>query len=89
MPSLRQLGYRTRCAQPSPLLAMAERAQLRPRPLCRAFPREGHWIMRCPVCGGEDGAYIEPGMVTWTTLCSRGEYSILEMHALLVAGVAA
>ena len=87
--ALRGLGYLVRRGAPSPLLAMAERAGLRPRPMNRMVPRDGTWILRCPLCGVEDGAFIEPGMVAWTSLCSRGEYGILEMHAVLVAGVAA
>lgn len=88
-PTLRKLGYLVRTGAPSPIVGMLARAGLRPRPLNRAVPREGHWIATCPICGREDAAYVEPGMVTWTALCTRGEMGILELHALLVVGMAA
>jgi hypothetical protein len=88
-PGLRRLGYRVRLARPDGLLAMLERAQLRPRPLCRAFPQEGHWIATCPLCGAEDGMYVEPDRMTWTTLCRPGEFGLLELHAVLLTGAAA
>lgn len=88
-PTLRRFGYLVRVGQPSPLLAMLERAGLRPHPLNRLRPAAGHWIANCPICGAEDGAYVEPGMVTWTAGCTRGEFGIFELHALVTGTVAA
>lgn len=88
-PALRRFGYLVRVGAPSPLIAMLERAGLRPHPLNRVEPRAGHWAATCPLCGREDGLYVEPGMAAWTAGCIRGERSIFELHAVLIAGAAA
>jgi hypothetical protein len=83
MPSLRSLGYRVRVARPGPIIDMLERAGLRPHPWNRVEPRSGHWSSTCPICGEEDGLYVEPGLDTWTASCTRGEFGVLELHAVM------
>jgi len=91
-PSLRRLGYRVRLARPdSPIVAMLERAGLRPRPLNRAYPRDGHWLAGCPSCGRDDALFVDPNGMSWMTTCGcvRGEAGAFELFAFLMAGTAA
>jgi hypothetical protein len=85
-PKLRRLGYRVRVGPQSPLLAMLDRAECRMRPMNRLYPSSGHWIGRCPICGAEDRAYVEPGLTEWSTTCgcSPRPGGLLELHAALI-----
>jgi hypothetical protein len=86
-PSLRRLGYLVRVGRPSPILGMLGRAELRPRPLNRAFPGSGHWVADCPTCGRADALFVEPDRSSWSTSCGcvRGEAGAFELFAILMA----
>ena len=88
-PTLRRFGYLVRVGAPSPILAMLERAGLRPHPLNRVEPRAGHWVADCPMCGNESGLYVGPDQASWTATCVRGEFTIFELHAVLIGAATA
>jgi hypothetical protein len=87
-PTVRRFGYLEDAQRHSPLILMLERAELRPRPLNRLYPRDGHWTATCPICGAADGLFVDPGMATWAATCTRGEFTIFELHSILLTGTA-
>lgn len=62
-----------RCGVDTPpdtiLFRLLAHAGLRCRPLNRASPRAGHWILDCPRCHATDAVWIWPGGAVLNTTC--------------------
>lgn len=88
--AMRRRGYRLRAPRLDPVLALLVRAGVRPRPLNREHPLDGHWIAACPWCSAEDVLYVEPDGKTWSTRCTCSPGGgLLELHAALLVGALA
>ena len=60
-------------------------AGVRYRPLNRARPVDGHWILDCPECGAVDALWVNPGGQTFETTCAcwTGTGGVIAMYHLM------
>lgn len=70
--------------RPVGLLPILADAGVRMRPLNRVYPKHGHWIGDCPRCGKEDGLWVEPGGLQFSTTCKCESGGLVALFRLLL-----
>lgn len=61
---------------------------VRPRPMNRADPLAGHWVVDCPSCGWSGAIWIAPRWHSFEALCGcwKGRGDVFAFYHLLRGG---
>lgn len=81
-------GWATETPPDTPLYRLVHSARLRVRPMNRADPRAGHWVLDCPQCAATDSIWIDPTWEGFEAVCGcwKGRGDVFAFLHLLRGG---